>query len=142
MTTVRAVRGAVQVSRDDPETVLAATAELISDVLRHNAISGPDEIISIVFTTTPDLRSGFPAAAVRGLGLADVPVICATEIDVPCALPKVIRLLAHIHTDRAPSEIVHVYLRGAAALRPDLAVSRSPGTADERKRAHGHRYVA
>lgn len=120
-TTVRAVRGAIQVDRAEPDVLIADTATLVTEVLTRNAVSDPDEIISILFTMTPDLRAGFPAAAVRGLGLADVPVMCATEVAVPDGLPRVIRLLAHIHTDLAPSEVAHVYLRGATVLRPDLA---------------------
>ncbi|GAA4422416.1 chorismate mutase [Actinokineospora soli] len=139
MTTVRAVRGAIQVEHDEPEALLADTAALVAEVLSRNRVRGSDEIISILFTMTPDLRAGFPAAAVRRLGLADVPVMCATELAVPDALPRVVRLLAHIHTDLAQSEVAHVYLRGAVALRPDLAARAAD---DERKRAHGHRDVA
>lgn len=116
---VRAVRGAVQTDRDDPEVVLADTRELLSEVIRRNGLAAED-IISMVFTTTPDLVSCFPAAAARSLGLVDVPLLCASEIDVPNSLRRVVRLLAHIQTDRPPSEIQHVYLRGAARLRPDL----------------------
>ncbi|MGX7827291.1 chorismate mutase [Actinokineospora sp. 24-640] len=141
-TTVRAVRGAIQVDRDEPDVLIADTATLVTEVLTRNAVSDPDEIISILFTMTPDLRAGFPAAAVRGLGLADVPVMCATELAVPDGLPRVIRLLAHIHTDLAQAEVAHVYLRGAAVLRPDLAARWSGTAAEERNRAHGHRDVA
>lgn len=119
MTTVRAVRGAIQIERDDPELIAADTRELLHEVIRRNAID-TDDLISVVFTMTPDLASGFPAAAARALGLTDVPLLCATEIGVPNAMARVIRLLAHIHTDRPRSAIEHVYLRGAARLRPDL----------------------
>ena len=116
---VRAVRGATQVDRDDRDEVLAATTELVSAVLERNAI-GDDDLISIVFTATPDLHSEFPASAARQMGIVDVPLLCATEIDVPGAMPRVLRLLAHVETPLARADVRHVYLRGAAALRTDL----------------------
>ena len=117
---VRAVRGAIQVDRDDPADVVAGTRELIAEVISRNEL-GPADLISIVFTVTPDLTSCFPAGAARDLGLVDVPLLCATEVDVPGALPRVVRLLAHIESERPRSAVRHVYLRGAARLRPDLA---------------------
>ncbi|MPZ81285.1 MAG: chorismate mutase [Actinophytocola sp.] len=119
-TAVRAVRGAIQVDRDDPTFIAAGTGELVAEVMRRNELDVED-LISIVFTVTPDLASGFPASAARDLGLTDVPLLCATEIAVPRAMERVIRLLAHVQTDRPRSAIRHVYLRGAARLRPDLA---------------------
>lgn len=116
---VRAVRGAIQVDEDDRDQVLEATTELLTAVLERNAIS-PDDLISVVFTATPDLTSEFPAYAARQMGITDVPLLCAREIDVPHAMPRVLRLLAHVETDRPRSELRHVYLRGAAALRTDL----------------------
>ncbi|SOC49342.1 chorismate mutase [Blastococcus aggregatus] len=117
---VRAIRGATQVEADDREQVLEATRELVSTVLERNALEH-DDVISIVFTATPDLVSEFPALAARELGMGDVPLMCATEIAVPHALPRVLRLMAHVETPRPRSEIQHVYLRGAAALRRDIA---------------------
>jgi chorismate mutase len=116
---VRAVRGAIQVDRDDRQEVLDASAELLLLVLERNEIDRAD-LISVIFTMTADLRSEFPAYAARQLGVTDVPLLCATEIDVPGAMPRVIRLLAHVETDRARADMHHVYLRGAAALRTDL----------------------
>ncbi len=116
---VRAVRGATQVAADERQQVLDATAELVAAVLDRNGVA-PEELISIVFTTTPDLCSEFPAYAARQLGLVDVPLLCASEIAVPGALPRVIRLLAHLETTRDRAEMRHVYLHGAAALRSDL----------------------
>jgi chorismate mutase len=117
---VWAVRGAIQVDRDDPADVGAATRELITEVVRRNELD-QDDLISIVFTVTPDLTSCFPAKAARDLGLADVPLLCATEVDVLGAMPRVIRLLAHVESGRPRSAVRHVYLRGATRLRPDLA---------------------
>jgi chorismate mutase len=116
---VRAVRGAVQVDADDREQVLDATSELVLAVLERNDLA-PDDLISVVFTATPDLTSEFPAYAARRLGLVDVPLLCAAEVAVPGAMPRVVRLLAHVDTDRPRSDVRHVYLRGAAALRTDL----------------------
>jgi chorismate mutase len=116
---VRAVRGATQVDADDRDQIRVATSELLTEVLARNEIRNED-LISIVFTATPDLHSEFPAIAARQMGLTDVPLLCATEIDVPGSLPRVLRLLAHVETDRSRADVEHVYLRGAVALRPDL----------------------
>jgi chorismate mutase len=116
---VRAVRGAIQVDEDERTQVLDATTELIRAVLERNGLTSED-LISVVFTATPDLVSEFPAYAARQLGFVDVPLMCATEISVPGAMPRVVRLLAHVETDLARADVHHVYLRGAAALRRDL----------------------
>jgi chorismate mutase len=116
---VRALRGATQVDLDDREVIIEATAELVLAVLAHNSLTA-DHLISIVFTTTPDLTAEFPAYAARTIGITDVPFLCAGEIDVPGAMPRVIRLMAHVEADFARSDARHVYLRGAAALRTDL----------------------
>lgn len=116
---VRAVRGATQVDADDREQILAATAELVTEVLARNDLRGTD-LISAIFTVTQDLSAEFPAYAARQAGLADVPLLCATEIPVPGAMPRVIRMLAHVETHLERSQVRHVYLRGAARLRTDL----------------------
>jgi chorismate mutase len=116
---VRAIRGATQVDADERELILDAIAELLAAVLARNDVQ-PADLISVIFTATPDLRSEFPAYAVRQIGITDVPLLCATEIDVPGAMPRVLRLLAHVETSRSRNEIRHPYLRGAAALRTDL----------------------
>ena len=117
---VRAIRGATQVDADDREQILEATAELVTEVMSRNRLT-TDEVISVLFTTTPDLVGEFPALAARKLGFQEVPLLCTSEIAVPHALPRVIRLMAHVETDRPRSEIQHVYLRGATALRLDIA---------------------
>src|ERR1700760_3928113 len=116
---VRAVRGAIQVDEDSREAILEGTTALVSEVMERNLLSN-DDLISIWFTATPDLTADFPAYAARMLGLTDVPLLCASEIAVPGAMPRVLRLLAHVETERSRAELKHVYLRGAANLRTDL----------------------
>ncbi|MFL5799791.1 MAG: chorismate mutase [Actinomycetota bacterium] len=117
---LRAARGAITAGRDDRDAVLDATERLLRELLRRNEIE-PDDVVSILFTATDDLRSVFPAEAARRMGLEDVPLLCARELDVAGALPSVIRVLLHFPTTRARSEVEHVYLEGARSLRDDLA---------------------
>ncbi|GHI96517.1 MULTISPECIES: chorismate mutase [Streptomyces] len=117
---VRAVRGAVQLERDEAGHMNQQVAALLTAVLERNGLT-PDDLISLWFTATPDLHSDFPAVAARGLGITDVPLICAQELDVEGAMPRVVRILAHIESDRPRTEITHVYLGAAAALRKDIA---------------------
>ncbi|SRR6266566_296246 len=117
---VRAIRGAVQVAANEREAILDAATELVTEVMDRNDLR-TDDVISVIFTATPDLTAEFPALAARKIGFHDVPLLCATEIDVPGALPRVVRLLMHIDTSRSRPEIQHVYLRGAVALRLDIA---------------------
>jgi chorismate mutase len=117
---VRAIRGAVQVEANQREAIIEATAELVAEVMSRNELV-TDDVISVLFTATQDLTAEFPALAARKTGFHDVPLLCATEIDMPSAMPRVVRLLMHVETQRARSEIRHVYLRGAAALRLDIA---------------------
>jgi chorismate mutase len=95
-------------------------SELLTAILERNGLTS-DELISIWFTATPDLHSDFPAAAARKLGIVDVPLICAQELDIEGALPRVVRVLAHIESELPKSGIAHVYLGAAAALRKDIA---------------------
>jgi chorismate mutase len=117
---VRAIRGAIQLEVDEREHLLDRTRQLVREVLRANALDTAS-LISILFTVTADLRSEFPALAARELGLGDVPLLCTTEIDVPGALPRVVRLMAHAEMDVPRADVQHVYLCGAEALRRDLA---------------------
>jgi chorismate mutase len=118
---VRGIRGATSVEADVPEQILAATRELLQELLRVNGITEFDEIVSAIFTTSPDLTSTFPAEAARSLGMKQVPLLCASEIAVPTAsVPRCIRVLLHVNTDKKQAEIVHVYLRDAKRLRPDM----------------------
>ena len=117
---VRAIRGATQLDDDEREHLLASVDELIRAILRENELEH-DDLVSMVFTATPDLHSEFPALAARQLGIGDVPLLCAQEIDVAGAMPRVIRVLVHAETGRTKAEVRHVYLRGAVALRRDIA---------------------
>jgi len=117
---LRAVRGATTVDVDAPDLIAAATREMLQELQRRNDIDA-DDLVSALFTVTPDLRTTFPALAARQLGWLDVPLLCATEIDVLDSLPRCIRVLVHFHTTRSRSMIQHVYLGGARVLRPDLA---------------------
>nr|WP_199293755.1 chorismate mutase [Streptomyces sp. SID8499] len=117
---VRAVRGAVQLERDEAGHMSEQVEALLTAVLERNGLTA-DDLISIWFTATPDLHSDFPAAAARRLGILDVPLICAQELDIEGAMPRVVRVLAHIESDRPRAEIAHVYLGAAAALRKDIA---------------------
>ncbi len=117
---VRAVRGATQLDVDERDHLLASVEELVTELLRQNGLR-TDDLISMLFTATPDLHAEFPAVAARGLGIGDVPLICAQELDVTGAMPRVIRVMMHAETPRARADVRHVSLRGAAALRRDLA---------------------
>lgn len=117
---VRGIRGAVAVEEDAPERVLEATARLLREMLERNGIA-VDDVVSVLITATEDLRSAFPAEAVRTVGLREVPVLCARELSVDGALPRVVRVLVHAHTDRSLAQITHVYLGEARRLREDLA---------------------
>jgi chorismate mutase len=123
MIAVRAIRGAVQVEAADAASTLAGTAELVATIMHRNMLDS-DAVISILFTATSDLRAAFPAQAARELGLGEVPLLCATEIEVPGAPPRIVRVLLHVETELPRASIQHVYLGGAAALRPDLSVAR------------------
>ena len=116
---VRAIRGATTVDHDEAHEVLAATGELLAHVMRENGLA-PDDMISILFTVTADITSQFPAVAAREMGLAGVPLMCASEIPVQGSLPLCIRLMVHAYmpTDRP---VAHAYLRQAVTLREDLS---------------------
>lgn len=113
---VVALRGANEVDENTAEAILSATDKLMREIVERNALKA-DDLVSCIFTLTPDLDAQFPAAAARAMGLSSVPLLCAREIPVPGALPKIIRVLIHAYMDR-PAE--HVYLGEAAKLRLDL----------------------
>jgi chorismate mutase len=115
---LRALRGAITVEVNEADAILSATEELVSAVMERNALE-PEQMVSCIFTATDDLDAEFPAVAARNLGLSSVPLLCAREIDVPGALPRVIRLLLHCYAD-PDTDPKHVYLRDAESLRRDL----------------------
>jgi chorismate mutase len=118
--TCRGVRGATTVPANDREEILAATRQLLALMVRRNGIEKQD-VASAIFTTTVDLDAEFPALAARQLGWLDVPLLCGHELNVPGSLPLCIRVLVHWNTERAQSDVEHVYIRDAVRLRPDLS---------------------
>jgi chorismate mutase len=117
-----AVRGAVQAQANEAAAILAASSELVSEVISRNELE-PQRIVSCLFTCTSDLNAEFPAVAARELGLDSVPLLCGQEIDVPGSMPRVIRLMAHYYAaaDHVPA---HIYLGGTQALRADLEAAQ------------------
>lgn len=115
---LHALRGAISVERNDAETIVGATRELMMELMGRNELT-PDRIVSCIFTATPDLNAQFPAVAARDLGLDRVPLLCSQEIEVPGALERVIRVLIHYYADDS-REPLHVYLGEARKLRTDL----------------------
>jgi chorismate mutase len=112
------VRGAVQAERNEAEAIVAATRELVSELIARNRLE-PAALVSIIFTCTDDLDAEFPAVAARELGLDRVPLLCNREIDVPGSMPRVIRLLAHYYGP-SDDEPQHVYIGETRKLRADL----------------------
>jgi chorismate mutase len=117
---MRGIRGAITVDADDSQAIVKATKRLLSSMIAQNGVE-IDDIASVLFSLTPDLRAVFPALGAREMGWVHVPMLHFSEIDVPGSLPRVIRVLMHVNTARTQQEIEHVYLDGARVLRPDLA---------------------
>jgi chorismate mutase len=114
----RGIRGATTAESNRPEDILKATRELLALMIRQNDIK-PEDVTSAIFSTTADLDAEFPALAARQLGWLDVALMCVHELDVPGSLRRCIRILLHWNSDKTPNEIVHVYVKEAARLRPD-----------------------
>ena len=114
----RGVRGATTADDNSAEEILKATRQLLALIIRQNGIK-PEDIASVIFSTTNDLDAKFPAMAARQLGWWDVALMCVHELDVPESLHRCIRVLLHWNTDKAPDEMVHVYIKDAAQLRTD-----------------------
>ncbi len=115
---LRALRGAITVEENEPELIVGASEELLREVIDRNELRAED-MVSCIFTCTDDLNAEFPAVAARRLGLNAVPLLCARELEVPGALPRVIRLMVHCYAD-AERPAQHVYLGEATSLRADL----------------------
>ena len=116
---MRALRGATTLDADTEDQINERVQALLREMLTRNGVDH-DDVISIVFTATEDVTSMFPATAARGIGLGDVPLLCAREISVKGGTPLCVRVLVHLTTDRPRSELRHVYLEGAKGLRDDL----------------------
>jgi chorismate mutase len=127
MMVCRAIRGATTVASNTAEDILEATEELLRTVIALNELT-VDDMVSMLFTTTTDLNATFPAVAARAMGLEQAPMMCAHEMNVPGALDLVVRVMLHINTERPASELKHVYLRRAGALRPEWAREPTPTT--------------
>lgn len=116
---LRALRGATTVDEDTTEQIEARVVALLREMFERNDVDH-DDIVSVIFTATDDIHSMFPAAAARTIGLGDVPLLCARELDIDGATPHCIRVLVHLTTERSRTELRHVYLEGARGLRDDL----------------------
>lgn len=114
----RGVRGATTIQGSSREKILAATAELLERMLQANGIE-PDDVASAVFTTSPDLTAEYPALAARLMGWRDTALLCGHEMAVPGGLERCVRILLHWNTTLPASEVEHIYIHGAANLRPD-----------------------
>lgn len=140
--TCRSIRGATCVEVNAPEAITAATRELLEHIVGANNLSAED-VISVIFTATPDLNAAYPAPAARELGWVDVPLLCMQEMAVAGSLPRCIRVMVFWNTDLPPEQIRHVYLGEARALRPDLAQEYGEpllgGGCGETDRRPGHR---
>ncbi|MGI9118850.1 MAG: chorismate mutase [Acidimicrobiales bacterium] len=116
---LRALRGATTIDADTPEQVRDRVVALLREMFERNDVD-QEQLVSIVFTATGDIRSVFPATAARSLDLDDVPMLCARELDIEGSMPRCIRVLIHLHTAVERHQLRHVYLEGASALRDDL----------------------
>lgn len=117
----RAIRGATTVEENTAEAILSATKELLEHIIAANGIEAK-EVASAFFTVTPDLTAAFPARAAREFGWGEIALLDALAPDVPGAPKKCVRILVHWNTDKTQEELVHVYLKGAKFLRPDIAI--------------------
>jgi len=116
---LRALRGAITCDEDTKAEIDTKTRTLVEALLARNDLDH-DDLVSIIFTATDDLTAEFPATAARGLGLGDVPLLCARELGIAHGMPRVVRVLLHCYTDLPREQLHHVYLDGARALRDDL----------------------
>ena len=119
----RGIRGAVTVKHNNAEEILEATRTLLQTIIEKNSLSGGNitqDLVSVIFTATEDLDAVYPAVAAREMGWTNVPLLCMQEMEVAGSLRHCIRVLIHWNTARDQSEMQHIYLGGARALRPDL----------------------
>ena len=123
----RGIRGATTVEVNSPEAILAATTELLTEMMQANDLS-IDDVSSAYFTTTRDLNAEFPAVAANKLGWTDVALLCGHEMEIPGSLPMCLRILLHVNTEKSAQELTHTYLRGATVLRPDRTYTKNEVT--------------
>ena len=116
---VHALRGATTLEVDEKEHLLERVEQLLDQMISRNDLAH-DDLISILFTATPDIHSVFPAVAARNMGMGDVPLICAQELEIEGAMPRCVRIMMHVNTERPRGELRHVYLEDARSLRDDL----------------------
>jgi chorismate mutase len=119
MAVVRALRGATTLEVDSREHLFDRVKELLHELFERNGIH-PDDCVSVLFTATQDVHSAFPAEAARAFGLEDVPLMCATELEVEGSVARCVRVMLHLYTERPRDQLRHVYLEGARGLRRDL----------------------
>ncbi|TWT28316.1 chorismate mutase [Planomicrobium sp. CPCC 101110] len=126
---IRGVRGAITVTKDQPEEIFQETKKLVLEMVKANSID-PDKVASVIISTTPDISSAFPAKAVRTLeDWTYVPVMCTHEMDVPGSLPLCIRVMMHVNTEQKQQDIQHIFMNEAVKLRPDLVKKNQVGQA-------------
>ena len=113
---LRGIRGATTVQKNEKEEIIEATKELLEKIISENSIE-VENVASVIFTVTDDLNAEFPAAAARKIGWLDTPLLCGREINVPGSLPRCIRVLLHLNTDKKSAEINHIYLKESKSLR-------------------------
>ncbi|HEX9765872.1 MAG TPA: chorismate mutase [Nitriliruptorales bacterium] len=116
---MRALRGATTLDVDERDHLIERTQQMIHELFDRNGLV-EDDLVSLIFTATADISSAFPAEAAREAGITHVPLLCARELEIDHSIQRCIRVLAHVWTDRAPTELRHVYLHDARQLRTDL----------------------
>jgi chorismate mutase len=116
---LQALRGAITCTENSQGEIEEKTQRLLKDLMARNELDH-DDLVSIIFTMTSDLTTEFPAAAARALGLGDIPLLCARELEIEHGMPMCIRMMIHCYTERRRDQLHHVYLEGARALRDDL----------------------
>jgi len=112
------IRGAVGVETNEASAIMQATREMLEQIISKNAVA-MDDVVSMLFTSTSDLDAAYPARAARKMGCHDTPLLCAQEMNVPDSLPRCIRVLVLVNSERQPDRVQHVYLGDARTLRPD-----------------------
>lgn len=116
----RGIRGAISVEEETPEALERAARTLVEAIMTQNEVAWED-VVSVIFTATPDLNEAYPAQVLPRIGGTDIPTLCGQEMDVPGALERCLRVLVLVNTEKSARELRHVYLGAARALRPDLA---------------------